>query len=365
MPAAELVEEAARQMTICNACRYCEGFCAVFPAMELRTTFSKGDVTYLANLCFDCRACYYACQFAPPHEYNINVPRVFAQLRSETYRDYQWPNLFRSLFTRSGLAVGAITAVALVVVLGLLFAFQRPELVLSTHVGEGAFYAVIPEAAMVIPASAMVLYGVIVFLMGATRFWRDTRANPADLIDFGAFLASVRDAFGMRYMQGGGYGCNYPSAGFSHSRRVFHHLVFYGFLLDLASTTIAAIYEHVFGWISPYPFLSAPVILGTVGGIGLSIGTVGLLVLKWRSDRMPAEETMVTMDVAFLVLLFFTALTGLLLLVLRETPAMGLLLAVHLAMVAGFFITAPYGKFAHVVYRYTALVRNSVEQRRV
>ena len=29
-------------MTICNACRYCEGYCAVFPAMEKRLTFSDG-----------------------------------------------------------------------------------------------------------------------------------------------------------------------------------------------------------------------------------------------------------------------------------------------------------------------------------
>ena len=28
----------ARVMQICNACRYCEGFCAVFPAMERRRT---------------------------------------------------------------------------------------------------------------------------------------------------------------------------------------------------------------------------------------------------------------------------------------------------------------------------------------
>ena len=34
-PSAE-VSEVARQMQICNACRYCETFCAVFPAMTRR-----------------------------------------------------------------------------------------------------------------------------------------------------------------------------------------------------------------------------------------------------------------------------------------------------------------------------------------
>jgi citrate/tricarballylate utilization protein len=73
---------------------------------------------------------------------------------------------------------------------------------------------------------------------------------------------------------------------------------------------------------------------------------------------------MLNMDVAFLALLFLTSLTGMLLLVFRETSAMGMLLVVHLGMVAGLFITAPYGKFAHVVYRYAALVRYSIEQQR-
>jgi citrate/tricarballylate utilization protein len=39
-------------------------------------------------------------------------------------------------------------------------------------------------------------------------------------------------------------------------------------------------------------------------------------------------------------------------------------LALHLGVVAAFFIMIPYGKLAHVVYRYAALIRNAIEQRR-
>ena len=60
MPSAERLKEAGRQLVICTACRYCEGFCAVFPAMERRRSFAPADLTYLANLCFDCRGCFYA-----------------------------------------------------------------------------------------------------------------------------------------------------------------------------------------------------------------------------------------------------------------------------------------------------------------
>ena len=67
------------------------------------------------------------------------------------------------------------------------------------------------------------------------------------------------------------------------------------------------------------------------------------------------------MDVAFLLVLAMVAGTGLLLLVLRATAAMGVLLDIHLGTVAALFVTLPYGKFAHAVYRYAALVRYRLE----
>ena len=54
--------EVGRVLQICNACRYCEGYCAVFPAMERRRGFGDGDLNYLANLCHGCGACVASCR---------------------------------------------------------------------------------------------------------------------------------------------------------------------------------------------------------------------------------------------------------------------------------------------------------------
>ncbi|MCG7522824.1 4Fe-4S ferredoxin, partial [Ruegeria sp. Ofav3-42] len=63
----DLIQEARRQAEICNACRYCEGYCSVFPSLHAERAFSDGDITQLANLCHNCRGCYYACQYTAPH----------------------------------------------------------------------------------------------------------------------------------------------------------------------------------------------------------------------------------------------------------------------------------------------------------
>src|SRR6201988_2996938 len=239
MPDSELVKDGARQMTICNACRYCEGYCAVFPAMEQRRVFTKADLTYLANLCFDCRDCYYACQYAPPHEFGVNIPKLMGELRADTYREFSWPTILSGLFKRNGLAVSLITAGALAAISVLVLVFAGRDVLFATHLGEGAFYRVVPYVAMTVPLLIIALYGLAVLFAGAFRFWRETRGRLSEMIDAGALWRATQDAFGLTYMKGGGAGCNYPDASFSQSRRWVHHLAFYGFLFDFASTSIA------------------------------------------------------------------------------------------------------------------------------
>src|SRR5689334_20606550 len=108
--ATESLSDAERAMVICNACRYCEGYCAVFPAMERRLSFAPGDLRYLANLCHNCGECYTACQYAPPHEFDVDVPTFFARVRVSSYREYAWPRPLSLLFDRGGAFAGVALA---------------------------------------------------------------------------------------------------------------------------------------------------------------------------------------------------------------------------------------------------------------
>jgi len=47
----------------------------------------------------------------------------------------------------------------------------------------------------------------------------------------------------------------------------------------------------------------------------------------------------------------------------RGTPALALLLALHLGVVMALFATLPYGKFAHGIFRTASLLRYAVEKR--
>src|SRR5688500_13600014 len=104
-------------MTVCNACRYCEQYCPVFPAMERRLVFQPADLAYLANLCHNCGECLYACQYAPPHEFGIDVPRTLAAIRLRSYEEYAWPRALGAAFTKHSLAMAAGLSMAFTAVL--------------------------------------------------------------------------------------------------------------------------------------------------------------------------------------------------------------------------------------------------------
>jgi citrate/tricarballylate utilization protein len=350
--------EVGRQMTVCNSCRYCEGFCAVFPAMTRRLEFGKADINYLANLCHNCGACLHACQYAPPHEFAINVPQAMAKVRLETYTDYAWPPALGALYKRNGLTLSLALAAGLALFLAL--AAGREGALL--HAPDGAsFYAVFPHNLMVSLFAPIFLFALLALSLGVRRFWRDVSPGSASAAAVGDAADKV---LRLKFLGGGhGTGCNDADDTFSLARRRFHHLTFYGFMLCFAATSVATLYHYLFGWEAPYGFTSLPKLLGTAGGVSLLIGTAGLFMLNLRRHPLHGDAAQRPMDRGFIALLFLVAVSGLALTLSRGTPALPLVLCVHLGAVMALFLTLPYGKFAHGIFRSAALLKWAIEKR--
>ena len=349
--------EADRLMTICNACRYCEGLCAVFPAMEMHRSFGDGDLNYLANLCHQCGACYTDCQYSPPHEFNVNVPAAFAKLRNDSYAQYTWPHIFAGAFARNGLFITLLASASVAAFVIGFVALRDPTVLFARHAGD--FYRLMPHNAMVALFGAVFVCAILALTLSLRAFWRDINGGASGA----AVVEATSDAAHLKYLGGGGGGCTSENEKPSARRRIFHHLTFYGFLFCFAATSVATIYHYVFNWHAPYALVSLPVVLGIIGGAGLLIGPAGLFALARMRDPILTDAPRLGMDTAFLTMLFLTSLTGFALLALRDTGAMGILLAVHLGVVLGLFLSLPYGKFVHGLYRYLALVKFARDKR--
>jgi citrate/tricarballylate utilization protein len=359
--------EASRILTICNACRYCEGFCAVFPAMTQRISFDKADVHYLANLCHNCGACLHACQYAPPHEFAVNVPSAMAEIRGQTYADYAWPAALGAAYKRNGLTVALTLAFGLA--LFLMLAVWLNGSLFSAGLNAN-FYAIFPHNMLAVLFGSVFGFSLWAMGMGALRFWRDVSAVQTNASSIGAAAKSILT---LQYLDGNNnpaeaQGCTNGDDQPTQWRRRFHHATFYGFMLCFASTSVATLYHYFLGLQAPYALTTLPVILGALGGIALAVGTAGLgwLEAKRYAVRgvMPVQgaASQRSMDRGFIALLFLTSTTGLALLTWREASIMPLLLAVHLGVVMALFFTLPYGKMMHGVYRSLALLKWSSER---
>lgn len=347
------VVEARRQIEICNACRYCEGYCSVFPAITRDKVFASGDITQLANLCHNCRGCYYACQYTAPHEFALNLPRALAEVRSESWERFAWPNGLALLFQARGEALAA----ALVLGSALMF------IAIGALPGDGeGFYSWLSHGAMVaifLPAFLLPLVSVAI---GLQRYWREVggaRVAVSDLWD------AATSAGRMVNLSGGqGQGCNFEQGErYTDARRHVHQAVMYGFLLCFAATAAGTILHYGFDMRAPYGLWSLPKLLGIPGGVLLVVGCAGMLVLRQQADPDLGTPGRGSGERGFIWLLGFTGFSGLLLYGLRGGGLTGVLLALHLGAVFAFFLLTPYSKMAHGFYRFAALVREAQDRK--
>ncbi|ETD24799.1 tricarballylate utilization 4Fe-4S protein TcuB [Helicobacter macacae] len=364
----EAYTDALQSCIICNSCRYCEGLCAVFPAMEKKREFNLQDIDYLANLCHQCSECFYDCQYAPPHEFNVSIPQQFATIRQESYKKYAFLRHLSVAFEKNALISGIVLLVLLFLGFCLASAFEPSASVAASGVGgevasaakKGDFFAVIPYGYMVGIFMIVGCFSFVALAIGFVRFGRaiELKKPPLEVI-----TQSLKDTLSLRYL--GGHkseGCTYPNALRSNARRIYHHLTAYGFLFCFIATNLGAIWMHFLGLNAPYDITQAPKIFGLVGGIMLCVGTLGLLFIKLEADDEIKDSQSVGMDYVLIVILFLSSFSGLCLMVSKQSLLLAYMLYFHLSTVLAFFVMMPYSKFVHIFYRFIALLKYNTDE---
>lgn len=221
------IEEARFDVNICNACRYCENICPVFKAIELRREFSENDLIYLSNLCHDCRGCYYACQYAPPHNFNINMPKVLSNLRLKTYSNLGYFKSIKGFFKTNRLQkdfVIMITMFLFYILSSLLI--EGGNSLFRSHLRAGAFYKVLPENFIIITMLIPFLLMIFIYFKNILFYCKYIEINKRHLLNPINHCAVLKSIFLLEFLGGGGYGCNYPDERYSFARRIFHQVFF-------------------------------------------------------------------------------------------------------------------------------------------
>ena len=286
--------EADRLMTVCNSCRYCEGLCAVFPAMEMRAPFADGDSNYLANLCHGCGACYVRLPVRAAARVQRQRPAdAGAGARNESYSAYAWPRALAPAVRaqrpvdqpRSRRSASRSSSSA---------SWRSTTRPCCSACRPGRA----PSTGSCRTTRWRCMFGAGVPLRHrraghglSAAFWRDIGEPRRRWREPRLALAGhARTRWRCAISTAAGMGCFNEDERPTDRRRLYHHLTFYGFLLCFAATSVATLYHYLLGREAPYPWYDLPVVLGTLGGIGLVVGPAGLLSAKCARSGAAGRE---------------------------------------------------------------------------
>lgn len=335
----DLVEEASRQLTICNACRYCEGYCAVWDAIEFKSVLTDVYIIHLANLCHDCRDCYYACPYnEPEHEFKLNIPKILGEVRTDSYIASVKPKDLKFALKEPSLVTLASTAIAVflaVIYAWLAFGLSKfPSLPITTIIPDTLFKAV---------TVLVYVYTIAVWSWEGLYYW--SKINEKRHINVIGLIKGIFDAIFHVNFKGGGSGCKVPKQNSRYFRLFAHSLVLFGFVIALIAISF---YPDIYG------------IFGTiylVGSLSLSLGTAALIYIHIEEKKDLRSQTQSKMDYPFTILLFLAGITGVIVPISMGTELFNWNFLIHDTLILVVFLIAPFSKFIHPVFRLVSLMK--------
>ncbi|HVB92552.1 MAG TPA: heterodisulfide reductase-related iron-sulfur binding cluster [Acidimicrobiales bacterium] len=87
---AALTVELDRVFDLCHGCRLCFNLCPSFPTLFRFIDANDGDVSALTDderdqvvdECYQCKLCYVKCPYVPPHEWQLDFPRLMSRVHA-------------------------------------------------------------------------------------------------------------------------------------------------------------------------------------------------------------------------------------------------------------------------------------------
>lgn len=374
----DMTELGGESFKQCFQCATCSGTCPIspdkdpFPRKEmiwavwgLKERLVKDADIWLCHQCNDC---------------SVMCPRggnpgdVLAAARHFAYQHYAVPSfLGRALATPKALpALLAVPVVILLLALGLKTGFhlqthdKRPfefHPVVNgqaTSVAEKfAFADFFPTTTLLDPIFlATAAAAVVLLLIGLSRFWKDIsdRTTPVRGIGLAVTMAIGEILSHSRFNE-----CDQAKG-----RYLSHMLTFYGFLALFATTTIVFLGYYTGLIHLPMPLYHPVKILGNAGAIAFFVGLC-ILIYTRATDAAKAGKSNYQ-DWLFLAVMIGLAATGILTQSVRLTgqaaESYGLIGAacviyfVHLVLVWFLIAYLPFSKFAHLAYRFVAIIHS-------
>jgi quinone-modifying oxidoreductase subunit QmoC len=351
----------------CMQCGNCSSACPLspdvnpFPRKEMAWALWGMKDRLLTDpdvwLCHHCNDC------------STNCPRqtrpgdVLGAIRQQCILHYAFPRFLARWVSRPAF-IPILLAIP-VVLLGLAARYRDAigdALGFSVPTGDSIVYSFIPQFPHWLLNSFFGLFSVLALLaavVGLVRFARGLRGSsvwgpdPKPVKGVGASIVSVlakvvtHDRF--------------TSCETDHSRSISHFFVFFGFLALTVVTLmiITGPFNPLIqgDFVYPFSFWSPWKILANIGGIAV---LVGVLLMIWeRLYFGHLAGTSSYFDWLLVWSIFLVVASGFvteLLHYLRMAPHRHVAYFVHLVFVFSLLIYLPYSKFAHMLYRATAMV---------
>jgi quinone-modifying oxidoreductase subunit QmoC len=349
----ELKRSGGENLKKCYQCATCSVVCKLSPDVKPYPRKEMiwaqwGQKDKLATdpdiwLCHQCNDC------------STNCPRgarpgdVLASLRKNAVEHYAFPSFMGKIVGNPNMILLALGIPAILVLLasyvgnsGFVWAPEHGEIHFSdfmSHMWLNIFF------------SFFVTMGFASGLLGVARFWKDMkihRPSPAKEGIIGAAMGTF-----IELMLHG----RFSQCGEAKTRKWAHMMIFYGFAGLFIVTGIVVIMLVLDPDSYPINSLAHPMkIAGNAFGVILILGSLTAIYNRLTNEEEAGNSSY--FDWYFLMLVFGVGVTGMATEITRFADMKSIAYPtyyIHLVNIYALLVFLPYSKFAHMLYRFTAL----------